>query len=187
MTAVPRRAVRDPVAVVVGAGAVGSFLGGTLAATGWDVTLLGRRGGSDGTPSSLAILGPDGRRSVTVRRVADPALGPAAPDVVILAVRAFDLPGAIAAAARWPDAPVLTAQNGVGAEAEVAAARTSPLVAASLTTAVEPVDGGVARRRTGGIGLAPVRGRRGRAHPRPGRRVRRRRACRRACAGTRRP
>jgi 2-dehydropantoate 2-reductase len=77
---------------------------------------------------------------------------------VILAVKAFDLPGAIAAAARWPETPVATAQNGIGAEAEVAAARTSPLVAVSLTTAVEPVEGGVARRRTGGIGLAPVRG-----------------------------
>lgn len=157
MTVAPRRAVRDPGAVVVGAGAVGSFLGGTLAATGWDVTLLGRRGG-DGTRSPLAIHGPDGRRTVTVRRVADPALGPVAPDVVILAVKAYDLPGAIAAAARWPDVPVLTAQNGVGAEVEVAAARTSGLVAASLTTAVEPADDGVTRRRTGGIGLAPVRG-----------------------------
>jgi 2-dehydropantoate 2-reductase len=161
MTVPPRQAVRDPQAVVVGAGAVGSFLGGTLAATGWDVTLVGRRGGGDGggpLRSPLTIHGPGGRRTVTVRRVTDPALGPVAPDVVILAVKAYDLPGAIAAAARWPDVPVLTAQNGVGAEAEVAAASSSPLVAASLTTAVEPTDDGVARRRTGGIGLAPVRG-----------------------------
>ena len=162
-SAAGREAVRPRTAVVVGAGAVGSFLGGTLASAGWDVTLLGRQAGgaaaaTQSVPSSLLIDGPEGRRTVPVRRIADPAAGPPSPDLVILAVKAFDLGGALDAAASWPDAPVMTVQNGVGAEAEAAAARTSPLIAASLTTAVEPIDGGVARRRRGGIGLAPVRG-----------------------------
>ena len=52
----------------------------------------------------------------------------------------------------------MTAQNGVGAEDEAAAARASAILAASLTTAVELGATGVTRRRTGGIGLAPVRG-----------------------------
>jgi 2-dehydropantoate 2-reductase len=145
--------------VVIGAGAVGSFLGGTLAAAGCDVTLVGRRGrGGDAEPTPLVIDGPEGRRTVSLRRTADVSTVERTPDVVLLAVKAFDLQGALATAARWPRVPVVTAQNGVGAEGVAAAARTSPLVAASLTTAVEPVHGGVARRRRGGIGLAVVRG-----------------------------
>jgi len=153
-----REAVPPRVAVVVGAGAVGSFLGGTLAAAGWDVTLLGRRGG-EAAPAPLVIAGPRGRRrSAPVRRVATPAAAPPAPDLLLLAVKMYDLAGALDAAGRWPDAPLMTVQNGVGAEAEAAAARTSPLIAGSLTTAVEPTPAGVARRRTGGLGIAPVRG-----------------------------
>ena len=145
--------------VVVGAGAVGSFLGGTLAAAGCEVTLLGRRvtsGGRGQTP--LVIVGPEGSRTVAVRRAADPAAVDVVPDVLLFAVKAFDLEGALETAERWPGTPVVTAQNGVGAEGVVAELRASPLIAASLTTAVEPVHGGVARRRRGGIGLAAVRG-----------------------------
>ncbi len=146
-------------AVVVGAGAVGSFLGGTLAAAGWDVTLLGRRGPGGGSPSPLVIEGPKRRRTtVQVRRVSTVEAAPAEPDLLVVSVKMFDLAGALAAAAHWPNVPLMTVQNGIGAEAAAAAARTSPLVAASLTTAVEPAPGGVARRRTGGLGLAPVRG-----------------------------
>jgi 2-dehydropantoate 2-reductase len=151
-----------PRAVVVGAGAVGSFLGGTLAAAGWDVTLVGRRDrggrGGDRASSPLVIDGPEGQRTVSVRRTADPASIDGAPDVVVLAVKAFDVEDALETAARWPSAPLVTAQNGVGSEATAAALRASPLIAASLTTAVEPVHGGVKRRRRGGIGLAVVRG-----------------------------
>ncbi len=158
MTEPRREPVRAPEAVVVGAGAVGSFLGGTLAAAGWDVTLLGRRGGGGETRSQVVIEGPGGRRSAPVRWIAAADDGPPAPDLVIMAVKAFDLPGALDAVVRWPEVPMMTVQNGVGAEEAAAAARTSPLIAASLTTAVEPIEGGVARRRTGGIGLATVRG-----------------------------
>lgn len=151
---VPRR-----VAVVVGAGAVGSFLGGTLAAAGWDVTLLGRRGGGEGVHVPFVIAGPKRRRVATeVRRADRPEHAPESPDLLILAVKMFDLASALETAARWPGVPTITAQNGIGAEAMAADARTSPLIAASLTTAVEPTPDGVARRRTGGLGLAPVRG-----------------------------
>ena len=154
-----REAVPPRVAVVVGAGAVGSFLGGTLAAAGWDVSLVGRRGGGDGSTTGLVIDGPKGRRiTVPVRRMGAPEAAPPTPDVVILAVKMPDLDGALEVAARWPDAPLATAQNGVGAEAMASALRTSPLIAFSLTTAVEPIPDGVARRRTGGLGIAPVRG-----------------------------
>ena len=154
-----REAVPPRVAVVVGAGAVGSFLGGTLAAAGWDVTLLGRRGGGDGSTTPMVIDVPKGRRTtVRVRRVGAPEAAPTAPDVVIVAVKMYDLAGALEVAARWPALPLATAQNGVGAEALASAVRTSPLIALSLTTAVEATPEGVARRRTGGLGIAAVRG-----------------------------
>ena len=143
--------------VVIGPGAVGSFLGGTLAAAGHDVTLLGRRPVAGADAARLLLEGPDGDRVVPVRRVTE-AAEVDAPEVILLAVKTFDLPEALATAARWPDAPLLTVQNGVGAEEVARAARTSPLVAASLTTAVEPVTGGVRRLRTGGIGVAVVPG-----------------------------
>ena len=154
-----RESVRPRVAVVVGAGAVGSFLGGTLAAAGWDVALVRRHGGSEAVPGPLAIDGPKRRHvSVSVRRAGSVDQAPANPDLVILATKMFDLASALEASARWPDAPLATAQNGIGAEAQAAAARTSPLIALSLTTAVESTADGVARRRTGGLGIAPVRG-----------------------------
>ncbi len=154
-----REAVPPRVAVVVGAGAVGSFLSATLEAAGWDVTLVGRRGESAGTKAPLVVEGPRRRRVVVpVRRVDSPEAVRDAPDVVILAVKMYDLGGALEAASRWPNAPLATVQNGVGAEDLAAAARTSPLIALSLTTAVEPTAEGVARRRAGGLGIAPVRG-----------------------------
>ena len=144
--------------VVVGAGAVGSFLGGTLAATGVDVTLLGRRpyGGADA--ATLKLHEPTGNRTVTLRRASD-ASDVAAADLAIVAVKAFDLEAALATTRQWPGVAVLTTQNGVGAEAVADAwiPYPAPLLAASLTTAVEPADDGVHRLRTGGVGVAVVR------------------------------
>ena len=149
----------DPLhVVVIGAGAVGSFLGGMLAAAGHDITLLTRRTHDGADAGRLVLEGPDGGRTgVTVRRTHDAAVVPE-PELVLVAVKSFDLPGALAAAARWPETPLMTVQNGVGAEEDAAAARTSAILAGSLTTAVEPVDGGVRRRRTGGMGVSVVRG-----------------------------
>ena len=144
--------------VVVGAGAVGSFLGGTLASPATTVTLLARRPYDGPDPDTLLLEDPDGARHVPVRRATDPDAVDGA-DVVIIAVKAFDLEPALETARRWPDAAVLTAQNGVGAEAVADAwiPYPTPLLAASLTAAVEPADGGVRRLRTGGIGVAVVR------------------------------
>lgn len=143
--------------VVVGPGAVGSFLGGTLAAAGHDVTLLGRRIIEGADPTRLAIEEPAGPRIVSVRRVADPAEA-GTPDLVLVAVKMFDLAGALETASRWPAVPLLTVQNGAGAEEAARTARTSPIIAGSLTTAVEPVTGGVRRLRTGGVCVAAFPG-----------------------------
>jgi len=144
--------------VVVGPGAVGSFLGGMLAAAGHDVALLGRRIPEGADPSRLVIWEPEGEpRFLTVRRITDPA-ATREPDLVLLAVKMFDLAGALETAARWPGVPLMTVQNGAGAEEAARTARTSPLLAGSLTTAVEPAPGGVSRLRTGGMGVAAVPG-----------------------------
>ena len=143
---------------MIGPGAVGSFLGATLALAGHDVTLLGRRLAEGDAPDHVVLEASDGTaRHVPLRRATDPG-DAGEPGLVLLAVKSFDVDEALVTAARWPDAAVLTVQNGLGAEAAARAARQSPVLAGSLTTAVEPVSGGVRRLRTGGIGVAAVRG-----------------------------
>ena len=144
--------------VVVGAGAVGSFLGGMLASRDTTITLLGRRPYAGEEPEILLIDDPAGQRRVAVRRIRDPAAIDGA-DLVIVAVKTFDLDGALEVAARWSGGAILTPQNGVGSEATADSwiPYPTPLLAASLTSAIEPMQGGVRRLRTGGIGLAVVR------------------------------
>lgn len=147
--------------LVVGAGAVGSFLGWAVAAGGGETTLVRRA--FDGTPgarTSLRLVRPDGTEAPVeigvVRSVADAR----APDLVIVAVRQNDLPAALDSLAVLPEVALLTAQNGVGAEeATVAARQTGTVLAASVTASVErEPDGTVRWLRRGGVALAPVRG-----------------------------
>jgi 2-dehydropantoate 2-reductase len=128
-----------------------------LALGGADVTLLGH-GDAPAEPGELRMEDVAGPVTVQVTRAGAERPAADAPDLVILAVKLFDLKDALATVARWPDAPVLTVQNGVGAEAMAAAARRSPLLAGSLTASVIPVAGGVRRLRAGGLGLAASRG-----------------------------
>ena len=145
--------------LVIGAGAVGSFLGGMLATAGHDLTLLGRRPfAGPGDAGTLLLEEADGSvRTVDVRRAHDAATIED-PALIIVAVKSFDLEAALAVAERWPTADVMTVQNGIGAEEMAVAARTSAVIAGSLTSAVEPIAAGVRRRRVGGIGLAVARG-----------------------------
>jgi len=149
------------IVVVVGGGAVGTFLGATLANAGEDVVLLRRSVPPGVRRLSITVDGPGSEA-----RIADLAVASASdaltspPDVVILAVKMPDLPGAIETAAHWPDTPVLTVGNGVGADVMVQDARTSGIVAGSLTTAIvlDRTAGLVHRLSRGGLGLAPVGG-----------------------------
>ncbi len=123
--------------LVIGAGAVGSFLGATLAAGGEQVQLLPR-------------TSPAGVHAVVHET----------PELILVAVKMPDLAGAIATAAAWPDAMVLAVENGVGADQELLATRPAGgLIAGSLTTSVERTGAGAIERLSrGGIVLAPVRG-----------------------------
>lgn len=159
--------------LVVGAGAVGSFLGATLAAAGADVTLVDRRpavptavapgiaqpGSGAGMPALLVVEGDGARPAVTVRRIAEVADLAQGPDLALVAVKMFDLVPALESLDAWPSMPVLTVQNGVGAEKAAGRMRSGPVLAGSLTTAVEPAgEGRVRRLRRGGIGLAVASG-----------------------------
>lgn len=148
------------IVLVVGAGAVGSFLGGTLAATGHEVVLLRRRGGPGVERRGLGIVQHDGRRIEVAVTLADAESAPR-PDLLVFAVKAFSLPQAAEDSLRWPTAAALTVQNGIGAEEEVAARRgDGPVVAGALTAAVaREIDGQTHRLSRGGLGLAPFRGR----------------------------
>lgn len=139
--------------VVVGAGAVGTFVAAVLARGGLRIGLLDRHGPAVPAPDRLAVQGVDPFTAEVLRCADAAALGE--PGAVVLAVKQPDVAGALAAAAPWPRAVLVTLQNGLGAEEAAAAVRPGTrVVAASLTTPVAPVPGGVARLGRGGLGLA---------------------------------
>lgn len=120
---------------VVGRGAVGTFLGDTLAATGATVTYA-----------------PRDRDAVV----------PEQADLAIVAVKAYDTPAAIetlrAAFGNASQTTILTPQNGVGNEEALGDAfGADRIVSGALTVPVARVgDGAVKAANAGGLGLAPV-------------------------------
>ncbi len=146
--------------VVIGGGAVGSFVAALLAGSGGRVTLIGRPGSGARGPSEIVVHAPDGavRRALVER--ADGVADLERPAYAILAVKMPDLPAAVEACGAWPNVPVVTLQNGLGAEELVAAARpNAPLLAGSLTAPIERgADGTLAWRKRRGIALGPVAG-----------------------------
>jgi 2-dehydropantoate 2-reductase len=145
--------------LVYGAGAVGGYLGASLSLAGMPVTFYDR-------PEVAESLG---RRGLTLERagVARHLPAPAVvtdlarllppPEVVILAVKAYDCAAAAETLRRAlaPDVPVVCVLNGIGNEATLAAALGSGrVIAASLTSAIQRVEGGVLRvEKARGIGL----------------------------------
>jgi 2-dehydropantoate 2-reductase len=120
---------------VVGAGAVGRYLGELLRGTGNEVTYA---------PRDLA------------------AVEPFAADLAIVAVKAYDTDGAIETLRRAlgdaPSAAIVTPQNGVGNEEKLAAAfGADAVVACALTVPVETDrDGKPLASNRGGVAFAPV-------------------------------
>lgn len=146
--------------LLLGAGAVGTLLGRTLASGGAEVTVLVRPGRVAGRDELVTVDPAGARRSALVRVAVDRADVQVPPDLILCAVKAFDLPGALARLEAWPASPVLTVQNGIGAEEATLAVRpAAPLLAGSVTASVERrADGTVHWLRRGGIGLAIVQG-----------------------------
>jgi 2-dehydropantoate 2-reductase len=149
--------------LVVGAGAVGSYLGWAVAAGGGRTTLVRRSfKGEAGATVPLRLVRPDGTDTTVEAGVVGSVDAGAAlsPDLVVLAVRQYHLKEALDSLQAIPAVPVLTAQNGVGAEEAATEARPgAALLAASVTASVErEPDGTVRLLRRGGVGLAAVRG-----------------------------
>ncbi len=147
--------------LVFGAGAVGGYLGGRLAAAGHPVVFLGR-------PAFVEALGNHGLRvedpagglhmaEPQASAVLEEALQLAKPDLILLTVKAYDCrEAAEQLAAIGTDAPVVSFLNGVGNEHLLAQLLgEGRVVAATLTSTVRlesPSRITVQRRR--GVGLA---------------------------------
>ncbi len=156
--------------VVIGAGAIGCFVGGKLAAAGFDVTLVGRartaaalraRGlelrASDGAAQTIRSLAAAASvREAFLSQNQDPcraskpaktATQPTRFDLAILAVKSYDTAPALdelaeaAAMGGAPLPPVLSLQNGVGNE-EAIARRLGPnsAIAGTITAPVEALE-----------------------------------------------
>lgn len=114
---------RPPRTLVVGAGAIGSWVAGGLAAAGWPVTLVARGDTLSALRSGPLRITDDGTpRSVPVAAVERAGQAPA-PDLTIVAVKSYDTADVAAElAAVVPDgACVLSFQNGVENPAVLAA------------------------------------------------------------------
>jgi 2-dehydropantoate 2-reductase len=147
--------------LVVGGGAVGTLLAWALATGGRDVAIVRRRLEGGPKPGEVFVIERAGpRRRAFVTEVPTPADLPAPPEVILFAVKMFDLAAAAESGAAWPGTPSLTVSNGIGAEEIVANARPEAgLIAGSVTASVDLVDDHtVAVLNSGGLGLAAVRG-----------------------------
>ncbi len=141
---------------MVGAGAVGSFLGALLGSAGHDVTLV--RIFEPDSERPLTLVRPDGSRTtVPVHRFTRTEDAPA-PDLILVAVKMPVLREALLPTLRWPKVPTLTVENGIGAETIAAEARPqAPMLAGSLTSPIRLAsEDEVEWMGRGGLALAAV-------------------------------
>ncbi|MFI5262785.1 MAG: ketopantoate reductase family protein, partial [Candidatus Limnocylindrales bacterium] len=152
--------------VVLGAGAIGRLLGWGLAHGGADVRVVGRAApgvpaaGDGPVPATVRVVDGAGRSHAAAVEAVPALVGGPEPDLVVCAVKMTDLDAALRSLDRWPIVPLLTIQNGIGAEALARAHRpAAPLMAGSVTASASRGPDGVVRwLRRGGIGLAPAAG-----------------------------
>lgn len=145
----------------MGGGAVGSLVGWALAQGGRDVAIVRRSHAGLPERATLTAVGRGGEGApVAVTEVATPADLPGAPELIVIAVKVFDVEAAAQSCAVWPDSVVLTVSNGVGAEEIARRLRpASGLIAGSVTASVELTgERSVARLNRGGIALAAAAG-----------------------------
>jgi 2-dehydropantoate 2-reductase len=147
--------------LVVGGGPVGSLVAWALVAGGRDVAIVRRGLDVPSRAADLTLVDPKGEpRSVAVSEVARPDDLLAPPEVIVYAVKVFDVEEAALSTTAWPDATALTVSNGVGAEEIVRRVRPGAgLIAGSVTASVEPSGNRVVTRlNRGGIAVAPAAG-----------------------------
>jgi 2-dehydropantoate 2-reductase len=102
---------------IVGAGAIGGYLGAKLSLAGEEVTLIARGAHLNAIQShGLTLVMADGTRHVTSAALATQEVTQVGPqDVVVLALKAQSVPAFVSSlpALYGPDTMVITAQNGV--------------------------------------------------------------------------
>jgi 2-dehydropantoate 2-reductase len=103
---------------IVGAGGIGGYLAAKLINAGHDVAVLARGRQLEAIRADgLRLVDPDGDLTVTLKAISDDPAVLGAPDLIIFAVKAHQLPDAIAqiAAQVGPGTRLLPIQNGVDA------------------------------------------------------------------------
>ncbi|MCK6626730.1 MAG: ketopantoate reductase family protein [Anaerolineae bacterium] len=147
--------------LIMGAGAIGGFVGGALAANGHEVTLVGRP----------ALMEKIARTGLTLRRpnfpvqTVSPATTTVVPadsgyDFVLLSVKAPDTPQAIKdLSGLAPKTYIVSLQNGIGNEEQLAAAfGPERVIAGTITIPIQAPEPGVIEvsKPKGGLGLAAL-------------------------------
>ena len=156
--------------LIIGAGAIGSLVGGKLALAQQQVTLVGRRTFVEQVRArGLQLTDEQGAHTIRNLRVAASMLeaydrSPSAFDLAIFTVKSYDTAAAVAelqqalADTGAPPPALLSVQNGVGNEAMLAQLA-APVIAGSITTPVSITAPGIIRidKPRYGLGLAPWR------------------------------
>lgn len=150
--------------IVYGAGAIGGYLGARLAQSGQSVALVTREPGAS-LINAEGLTVTEGDETITCRVPAFAtlvgALEARPPDLLILAMKSYDLDEALPPmVAVPPSACLLTMQNGIGVEERVAAdLPANPLVAAAITVPIRKtaLNRLVVEKSSRGVGLAGVR------------------------------
>ncbi len=140
--------------LVVGAGAVGSFLGCLLGSVGNEITLV--RIFEEPSERPVALVRPDGSRAVVAAHRVKRTVESSKPDLILVAVKMPALDEALEPTLAWPDVPTLTVENGIGAEETAARIRPrASIIAASMTAPIQLAGEDEVRwLGKGGIGLA---------------------------------
>ncbi len=131
--------------LIIGAGAIGCLVGGKLAKAGYPVTLAGRPRIAEAiNRNGLRLIEPSGEELIRTLKVtgsiAEAFSTPSSHfDLIILTVKSYDSAAALAEIkACTPHIPaMLSLQNGVGNEAEIAQTLAAPhIFAGNITTPV---------------------------------------------------
>ena len=150
--------------LIFGAGAIGSFIGGHMAAAGHQVTLLGRPEGMRKiSREGLTIFWPDRAaieafpKTVSTNEQLSPPY-----DFIFLTVKAPDTPRALAQLADLPlskKAYIVSFQNGLGNEEQIATAfGPKKCMAGTVTIPIQMLEQGrlEVSKAKGGLGVAPL-------------------------------
>jgi 2-dehydropantoate 2-reductase len=143
--------------IVVGAGSLGSLVGGLLARE-HDVTLVGRQPHVETV--ATAGLRVTGAVEATVRPDAVEELDPGtSADLALITVKAFDTDGAVETLAGTDVDAVCSLQNGLGNEETLSAGIDAPVLAGTCTYGARLADPGVVEcTGVGEVAVGPRRG-----------------------------